>query len=285
MNKKIINIFLIFVLIFTLSVPAFSWSSDDAYSNVSSLDILNNAPVLFEGAHGVLYQSSTEKYFAFGGYEGYSMGAYYKVDSTSGALQIYNWQGGKFEVREWNGTEWINQTVYSTWNMDGLTYVNCSINFFVDDSLLEWDGYTLKFNGEIINPPTDDGEDDIEHGGSSGSRDENDDMSDSGFLQGIKDFFTGLFEGIIDLVEFIGDFIMMLYDFANHLWESMQKIPEFVDNLDVVFSPDGDLMTTFKSMMPDNQYANAIISMMLLFLGYTMYCIVMWFVKKFMMKD
>ena len=44
MNKKIINIFLIFVLIFTLSVPAFSWSSDDAYSNVSSLDILNNAP-------------------------------------------------------------------------------------------------------------------------------------------------------------------------------------------------------------------------------------------------
>ena len=258
MNKRIINIFLIFTLILTLSIPAYAWSSDKPFENVSGLEIINNAPVLFEGGQGVLYQASTGKYFGFGGYDGYSMGAYYKVDSRSGALTINNWQGGKFEVREWDGSQWINQTIYSTWNMDGLTFVNCLINFFVDDSLLQWDGYTLTFNGEVINPPTDSGDDDTEHGGSSGSRDENDDMSDSGFLQGIKDFFTGLFEGIIDLVEFIGDFIMMLYDFANHLWESMQKIPEFVDNLDVVFSPDGDLMTTFKSMMPNNQYANAI---------------------------
>lgn len=250
--KRILNILLIFTLILTLSIPAYAWTSDNPYENVSGLDVLNNSPVLFEGGHGVLYDASTETYYGFGGYgDNYSGGTYYTVDSSSGALTIHNYTGEKIQVYRWDGSSWVDQQIYSTWNMDGLTFVSCYVNFFVDGNRLEWDGYTLKFNDEVINPPSDSG--DSGGSGNTGS-DTDDDISNSGLmdgiLSGITDFFTGLFEGIIALVDFV-------LGILQKLWELITEIPKLFTG----FTDLSNAIVNNLSFLPDNTYVKNIVAL------------------------
>ena len=283
--RRILNIFLILTLLFTLTIPAYAWSSEDPYTNVSGLEILNNAPVLFEGGDGVLYDSSTSTYYGFGGYEGMSYGHYYKVDSSSGALTINNYSSGQLQVYKWNGSQWIDQQIYSTWNMDGYTFVNCSRNFFVDDSLLQWDGYTLTFNGEVINPPSggDSEEDDNEHGGGSGSRDDYDDMSDSGFLQGILDgitaFFTGLFEGLLSVVDFVITLLTKIGELFEVLGRFIIKLPDFFTEFLKLFSPDGVIISTAENFFKHNTYANSIFLLLIACTSYGFFNMIKGLVK------
>ncbi len=278
--KRILNILLIFTLILTMSIPAYAWSSDNPYENVSGLDVLNNAPVLFEGGDGILYDASSSTYYGFGGYEGMSYGHFYKVDSQSGALTINNYSSGQLQVWKWDGSRWTEQQIYSTWNMDGYTFVNCSRNFFIDDMQLQWDGYTLTFNGEVINPPS---------GGDSGGTDTpttpDDDIDNSGLLSGLTDFISGLFQGFLDLISFLWTVIEKLGQLVMSLLDTLRKIPELITSIDELFGVDGSIMVFLNNIFPeDNSNAQNCLMVVLLIFSYGIFSFFYSLIKRFMFK-
>lgn len=279
--KRILNIFLILTLLFTLTIPAYAWSSKDPYINVSSLEVLNNSPTLFEGGHGILYDASTSTYYGFGGYgDNYSGGTHYKVDSASGALTINFWTTGQIQVYKWNGSNWVDKQIYSTWNMDGYTFVKCSVNFFVDDQLLQWDGYTLTFDGEVINPPS---------GGDSGGTDTpttpDDDIDNSGLLSGLTDFLSGLLQGFLDLINFIWTLIEKLGQMLKSLLGTLKKIPELISKIDELFGADSVIMTFLDNVFPaDNENAQNCKMVVLLIFAYGLFSFFYALIKRFMFK-
>ena len=64
--KKIFSVFLVLILMLSLSVTALAWSGDDWYSNVANTDVVNGDPsstVQTHRGHIMLYDTVEQTYY------------------------------------------------------------------------------------------------------------------------------------------------------------------------------------------------------------------------------
>lgn len=98
------------------------------------------------------------------------------------------------------------------------------------------------------------------------------DIDNNGLLSGLtnffEDFFNGLFEGILSVVDFVITVLKKLGDLLLSLVALIQAIPLFLEGLIELISPEGPLVSTMKNFFGQNTYANSIFVMLLAFLGY-----------------
>lgn len=283
--RKIINLFLVVIMLFSFSVPVFAWSGSEWWDNLASEEIRTNAPQSATPSHQrnmMLYNNKDGLYYKIQNTGTASGNNSYYINSESGI--VYQTGNQKtFNIFKYENSVWSQVSledgtkVFETYDISDYLLVSNTAKVFIDDTSYSFSPETgeLIVNGEVIEKPEED----------DNTTDDGEDISNSGLLGGIKD----LFSPVVDLVDFLFSLFDRIGDFFSKLWETLQRIPVLIESLESMLDTESSegIIYSFKQLIydEDNQYSTAIFSLVILFLGFTVFCVVSYIIKKFTFKE
>lgn len=158
--KRIINILLLFILVVSLSVPVYAWSSEDWWSNVVSDSVVQGAPSTGTASHKqyiVLYDTSTNTYFYLT-QTGTAYNVQFYVSASTGTITMTNNSYTTFNVYKYENEQWIQQTdSEGTKNLTSYSlpygmFVSASdkAEIYIDNVQLEYANGELTVGGQVI---------------------------------------------------------------------------------------------------------------------------------------
>lgn len=280
--KKIFSIFLLLLVLSSiLSMNVSAMYTNELYDNIANEEIRNNLPdinsLTYPNAFILLYNNKTNQYFYFRNYRTNYAGKF-RINSNTDMLTFDNgtnncqFRGYYYDSAS---SKWIlysdseGKSIFDEINVADYSYIKViNTNLLVDDKTFDInENGKIEVDGVEQEPPASSEED------------------SSGIINSITNFFKKLFEPILALINFIISLFEIIGKFFEKIYSVLSKIPDFFKSLDVLFSPDGDLLSKFKSMFPDNEYSKSLFSLLYIFLAYTIYKIITSIVKMITLKD
>ena len=283
--KRIISMFLIFIMTFSFSLNALAWDGVDWWNNLASEEIRTNAPQAATPSHQrnmMLYNNKDGLYYKIQNTGTASGNNSYYINSSS-CIVYQTGNQNTFEIFKYENSVWSQVSledgtkVFETYDLSDFLLVSNTAKVFIDDTSYSFSPETgeLIVDGEVIEKPTEEPEPPV-YG---------EDITNSGLLSGLKNFFEGLLEGILDLIDFIWEIIKKIGDLLKSLYETLLKVPELIFSVDSLFGEESAIFSFLNNVFPENnETAQNCKFIVILIFSYGVFMFFYTLIKKFLLK-